>query len=397
AMDPASLSAGFIVSTGGKSVPGRIVYSGATAMFIPAEDLKPGTRYEGRITTNARDLAGNALPSESVWTFATEVNQNATAVAVSSTQPADQTAGIEIYATVQAVFTGAIDGATLNSRTFRLQSQKDGAWLAGAVIYDRNTKTGYFNPQAPLAPSTLYRAALTGVKDPAGNDISEYARTFTTEKQGLPSLSISPSTLTFMATSGGPLPEAQTLTFSARNGGAISWSFSEDASWLTLSPSAGTGDGTSTATVTTTDLAPGSYQGTVTVSAEGGEGSTKIPVQYTVGGSDACLDRRRTPYVAFVTLESATLAWECAPDGVVEWGIAPGLTDHLEVQEEGNKHRVTLPNLASDTVYEYRVTAGGDLLGKGTFRTTIGVGENDFSFIVFGDSGQGSSAQLAMA
>src|SRR5581483_10975999 len=101
AMDPASLSAGFIVSTGGKSVPGRFVYSGATAMFIPAEDLKPGARYEGRITTDARDLAGNALPSELVWTFATEANQNVAAVAVRSTQPADQTAGIEIYATVQ--------------------------------------------------------------------------------------------------------------------------------------------------------------------------------------------------------------------------------------------------------------------------------------------------------
>jgi 3',5'-cyclic AMP phosphodiesterase CpdA len=36
-------------------------------------------------------------------------------------------------------------------------------------------------------------------------------------------------------------------------------------------------------------------------------------------------------------------------------------------------------------------------LGTGTFQTAKGAGANDFSFLIFGDSGQGTSAQKAMA
>lgn len=397
AMDPASLQTHFILTAGGRSIPGRISYSGATAMFIPTEDLKFGTLYEAKVTTGARDLAGNFLPDESTWRFTTETTQNAALAAVSSTQPPNQAVGAEIRATVRATFTQGIDGATLNSRTFRVQNLKDATWTVGIVTYDRNTKTGHFVPQVPFSPSTLYQAVLSGVKDPAGNAVSEHAWTFITEKKRLPSISISPSALTFMAASGGPLPAAQALTFSDSNGGETKWSSSTDASWLTLSPSSGAGEGSATAQVTTTEVAPGSYRGTVTIASGGENGPVKIPVQYTVRNSAACLDRKRTPYIAFVTANSATLAWECAPQGRVEWGAAPGLTEQLEVAESGNKHRVTLPNLAPDAAYSYRVTANGELLGEGTFRTAVGNGENGFSFIVFGDSGQASSAQAAMA
>jgi len=81
----------------------------------------------------------------------------------------------------------------------------------------------------------------------------------------------------------------------------------------------------------------------------------------------------------------------------VAWGPAPDLTERLEVNEGGTKHRVTLQGLASDTSYAYRVTANGEVLGTGIFRTSVGAGENDFSFIVLGDSGQGSPAQAAIA
>lgn len=78
--------------------------------------------------------------------------------------------------------------------------------------------------------------------------------------------------------------------------------------------------------------------------------------------------------------------------------MAPDLTERLEVhQGDRNKHQVTHPNLAPDTRYVYQVTANGERLGKGMFQTAKGPGDNHFSFIVFGDSGQGSSAQFAMA
>src|SRR5580765_1165073 len=43
----------------------------ATCDLTPASDLDPNTLYTATLTTGARDLAGNALASDSVWTFTT--------------------------------------------------------------------------------------------------------------------------------------------------------------------------------------------------------------------------------------------------------------------------------------------------------------------------------------
>lgn len=111
----------------------------------------------------------------------------------------------------------------------------------------------------------------------------------------------------------------------------------------------------------------------------------------------ACPGRTRLPDIAFDTPASATIAWECAPNGTVEWGIST-LDHRLEDDlAAGNKHFVTLPSLRPDTRYLYRVTVNGGLLGQGAFQTAKPAGDNRFSFIAFGDSGAGSPAQSALA
>lgn len=69
AMDPTRTSA-FTLQHGSTFVAGVVTYVGETVSFT-APDLLPGTLYTATITTGARDLADNTLPTNYVWTFTT--------------------------------------------------------------------------------------------------------------------------------------------------------------------------------------------------------------------------------------------------------------------------------------------------------------------------------------
>ena len=71
-MDPATLnSMTFYLQEGNDGVAGTVSDPTATSASItPAADLKPDTLYAARVTTGAKDLAGNALAGY-VWSFKT--------------------------------------------------------------------------------------------------------------------------------------------------------------------------------------------------------------------------------------------------------------------------------------------------------------------------------------
>jgi len=72
AMDPATISAAtFLVSQGGAPVSGAVSYLGTTATFTPTVDDAPNTTLTATITTGAKDLSGDALGQDHVWTFQT--------------------------------------------------------------------------------------------------------------------------------------------------------------------------------------------------------------------------------------------------------------------------------------------------------------------------------------
>jgi Ice-binding-like/Bacterial Ig-like domain len=72
-MDTSSLTtASFLLSTeAGAAVTGEVTRIGSTATFNPTAYLDQGTTYEARITTAAKDLAGNHLASAYTWIFTT--------------------------------------------------------------------------------------------------------------------------------------------------------------------------------------------------------------------------------------------------------------------------------------------------------------------------------------
>jgi hypothetical protein len=73
-MNPSTLNATtFTVSAGSTPIPGTVTLDslGKIATFQPTASLAVGTTYTATVTTGALDLAGNALATNKVWTFAT--------------------------------------------------------------------------------------------------------------------------------------------------------------------------------------------------------------------------------------------------------------------------------------------------------------------------------------
>jgi hypothetical protein len=100
-----------------------------------------------------------------------------------------------------------------------------------------------------------------------------------------PTIGVSPSSFSFTATAGGANPANQTLNISNTGAGTLTWTVSDDATWLTLSPTSGTAPSSVTLSVNIAGLAAGTYNGTITVSATGATNTpVSVPVTLTVSG-----------------------------------------------------------------------------------------------------------------
>ncbi len=101
---------------------------------------------------------------------------------------------------------------------------------------------------------------------------------------------VSPSTLTYTASIQNPTPESQTITFRKKSMVARPWRASDDAAWMTISPSSGTiarEQDQVTVQVSAVGLAEGTYNGTVSIAIEDKRGRTQVmlvPVTFVVTG-----------------------------------------------------------------------------------------------------------------
>ncbi|MBU4012708.1 MAG: DUF3494 domain-containing protein [Proteobacteria bacterium] len=170
AMDPLTITtATFTLTQGATPVPGAVTYVGTTATFNPTSNLAVSTVYTATITTGAKDLAGNALAVNKVWSFTTGTTADTTAPTVTLTIPADLATDVAINRNITATFSEAMDAATITTATFTLT--QGATPVPGAVTYVGTTAT--FNPTSNLAVSTVYTATITtGVKDLADNALA---------------------------------------------------------------------------------------------------------------------------------------------------------------------------------------------------------------------------------
>ncbi|MEA2136290.1 MAG: hypothetical protein QOC68_4199 [Solirubrobacteraceae bacterium] len=122
-----------------------------------------------------------------------------------------------------------------------------------------------------------------------------------------PALSVSPASLSFSATSGGASPATKTLSVTNTGGGTLSFTASDDAPWLSVTPASGTAPQTLTVSASVTGLAAGTYTGKVTVTSVGATGSpTDVPVTFTVDPP---------PVTPALAVTPASLSFSAVADG----------------------------------------------------------------------------------
>lgn len=211
-MDPATINTNtFTLSQGTTRINGTVSFNGIVADFDPNADLTPNTTYTASITTGAKDLAGNALPSAYTWQFTTGTTDTS-APAITNTIPADGDTGVATNNSIEAFFSDELDPSTVNTTTFTLMQGTTP--VAGTVTYN-GQDAAIFNPSSDLSPNTDYTANITtGVTDSAGNPMANaFSWTFTT---GVPQTSVPSviSTVPSGGASGVPINNAVSVTFS---------------------------------------------------------------------------------------------------------------------------------------------------------------------------------------
>ena len=173
-MNPESFTQESFIITG-SIVSGTISYSGKTASFAPSSPLRSDHTYSGRITTAVKDLMGNALQTDYVWTFSTGA---LLLPMVILSDPANNDSNVVLNKVISADFSMPMDPLTISGTTMLLK--KGTSSIAGSVSY--NGSKASFTPTMPLEQNTTYTGNITAAaKNLAGTAIaSDYVWKFKT-------------------------------------------------------------------------------------------------------------------------------------------------------------------------------------------------------------------------
>lgn len=171
-------------------------------------------------------------------------------------------------------------------------------------------------------------------------------------------LTVSPSALTFQAVQGGTNPPSQSVNVSKSNKRDSTWTASDSASWVTVSPVVGS-IASSVQVAVNVDIAglpAGTYSATVTVTVYKG-GSASVPVTLTVAPSTTTnLSSSTTSTLSSSTTltAAATLSWDPnTSTNIGGYNVYMGTTSGVYGPpiNVGNVTSYVLNNLAIGTYY----------------------------------------------
>lgn len=176
-MDAATINTSTFIITkaDGTTITGTVTYSGTTALFTPSVPLTPNSTYSARIKTGAKDVMGNALQADYVWTFSTGM---LIIPMVSNTDPLNNAINITLNKTITATFSVPMNPLTLNSSTFTVKQGTN--TVAGVITYSGSTVS--FTPTNLLTANTVYTVTITTSAESTADAslAANYAWNFTT-------------------------------------------------------------------------------------------------------------------------------------------------------------------------------------------------------------------------
>ncbi|MBI2931981.1 MAG: choice-of-anchor D domain-containing protein, partial [Planctomycetes bacterium] len=241
--------------------------------------------------------------------------------------------------------------ANIGGGTLSWSGTDDAAWLSlsptsGDLVGGASAPVTASVDVTGLAAGT-YTANIT-ISDPGATNSPELLFV-TLNVNALPLIALSPAGLTFNAPAGGPNPASQTVTVTNAGGGTLSWTASDNATWLSLSPGSGSLSGgasaSMTATVDVAGLPAGTYTATITVSDPGAT---------------------NTPQMVFVTLNVSALPTIGLSPGTMTFTAPVGgpnpASQPLTVRNTGGG---TLSWTAADSATWLSVSPAGGSLAAG--------------------------------
>lgn len=162
---------------GVQDLSGSLTYDGKNEIlsFKPNAKLLAGTTYTATILLTVKDITGNALKENYVWTFSTGATISPL---VTSTDPSNNATGVVLNKTITASFNQEMDPLSLTASTFTVKQGTTS--VAGTVTYSGTTVS--FKPTSALTSSSVYTATInTGAKNEAGTALAnDYVWNFTT-------------------------------------------------------------------------------------------------------------------------------------------------------------------------------------------------------------------------
>jgi hypothetical protein len=291
----------------------------------------PGELGQMTIQSRAVDDSGNLQNPPTINTITVSPRNCPCTSWSSSTTPSTVDSGdgnaITLGVKFRADFSGFVSGIRFYKASTNTGIHVGSLWnttgaLLATATFTNETASGWqqvsFNPPVAIAANTTYTAsyftpvghyssdseyfATAGVDDPpihllaAGvdgpNGVYTYgpANTFpnssynstnywvdvlyNTQSSLPPGLSVSSTSLSFIGSVGMSNPPSQNLTITnTGGGGALSWTASSNASWLTVSAGSGTTPSSITVSANSSALASGTYSGTITITAPGAPNS----------------------------------------------------------------------------------------------------------------------------
>lgn len=142
-------------------VTGLVTYIGNTATFTPDNDLLPGTEYTSTIGITALDLAGNAILTPYVWTWATGLAADSLAPTVDVTNPMDLAIDVPVSQSINATFSEEMMQSTMVTTNFLVMETMTSNPVLGNVSYDVQNNIATFVPENNLLPDTDYTVTIT--------------------------------------------------------------------------------------------------------------------------------------------------------------------------------------------------------------------------------------------
>lgn len=185
AMNPLTITTANVKLVCPASAPviGTVGYAvnGSVMTFIPLTNLPVSTQCTATISTGVKDVAGNAMAADFVWSFTTGAAPDVIRPTVTAVIPRAGAVSVATNTLVTASFSEPMNPLTINSSTMMLTCPGLTP-IVGTVGYASLGTVATFTPTTALPFNAVCTATVTnGVTDVAGNSMAvPFIWTFTT-------------------------------------------------------------------------------------------------------------------------------------------------------------------------------------------------------------------------